>query len=338
MRTPSARPLRLLLASTVTAALLVGCSAPESLVGLHAAPAENTKVAPLTQEAATRIATRVSQQAAAAATLAADEPGNAARDAVLAGTFAEVEKSRIGLSGASATATGLSRSEAPKVLAISEGKSFPRVLLATTLEQQASRQYLESFESAAPTDPFRLENRVPMLPGATLPALPTVKAGAPLVSADDGEGLVMSPQAAVDAYAAGLTYPTPTANEAVDSTDSFATLLVGNQKKQAEALGDLATYAVSQSSVPEALRAFRLADGGAVVFGRINRSDVLTAGSNTKELTVPEAYQKLTGTATATTSITINSMQPVVLLVPAAGKGKVTLLGVLEQLVSGSAS
>ena len=322
----------------LTAATLAGCSPTESIAGIHAPPPENMKVAPLSADWAESIAARVSQEAAAAGTLAVDDAGNAARDAVLTGTAANLTKARLTVSGAASGAATLSKSDEPKILAISQGKGFPRVLLATTLDDQANRQYLESFLSTDVTAPFRLENRVPMLPGATLPALPALAAGAPLVGADEADGLVLSPKAALEAYAGAIAYPSPVANDSVETTDGFASVLQANQKKQADALGSLASYAVTQTADPAAIRAFRLADGSAVVFGVINRADVMTAGENTKELTVPEAYQKLVGTATATTSITINSMQPVVLLVPASGKGKVKLLGVVEQLVSGSSS
>lgn len=332
------RRLRVGGAVLLTAATLAGCSPTESIAGIHAPPAENMKVAPLSADAAADIAVRVTQEAGMAATMAVDDAGNAARDAVLVGSASELMKARLAVSGATTASAGLTKSDAPKVLAISQGKTFPRALLATTLDTSENRQYLESFLSSEVTTPFRLENRVPMLPGATLPALPSLAAGTQLVGADDGDGLVMSPKAALEAYAGALAYPSPVANDSVETSDSFATLLQSNQTKQAEGLGSLASYAVTQTSVPEAIRAFRLADGSVVVFGRIDRSDVMTAGENTKELTVPEAYQKLVGTATATTSVTINSMQPVVLLVPADGKGKVKLLGVIEQLASGSSS
>ncbi len=330
----------MLAAALVALALLTGCSPTETIAGLHAAPAEKAAVAPLPVAAAQRITARVLQAADAAETQPADEAGKAARAAVLSGNAADLAAARIAVNGVvpQTPEASLLRPAVPKVLGVSRGMGFPRVILATTLDETTNRQYLETLVSPEVTAPFTLENRIAMLPGATLPGLGDVVAGMPLAGLDDAQGLALSPKAALEAYAAALTYPSPVANDAVDTTDTFAANLVANQKKQAEALGALATYTVSQTPVPEAIRAIRLADGSVVVFGRINRSDELRATESAKEIKVPEAYQKLTGTATATSTITISTMQPVVLHIPARGKGKVALIGVLEQITGGSAS
>lgn len=316
--------------------LLAGCGSTDTLAGLHEPPAQDLSAASVGVPSAERITARVAQDVAAAEALPADEAGTAARAAAMSGTALAQTKARIAVTGSSPSPTALTVATKPTVLAISRGVTYPRVILATTLDADTNRQYLETFATAGVLDRFTLENRVRMIPGATLPGLGEIASGASLVEAGEGQDLAMSPQAALEAYAASLSFPTPTAHELVDSTDTYAAALAVSQKKLSDELGTLASYAVSQTSVPEAIRAVRLADGGTVVFGRFDRSDVFTASANTKELTVPAQYQKLVSSATATSSVTITTLVHVVLLIPASGEGKVTALGVDEQITGGS--
>jgi hypothetical protein len=327
-----------LVASTVLAALaLSSCGLAADVAGVHAPPAENTSVAPIDADRAAAVATRVLGLAQEAEGKA-DAEGDTARAAALTGTALDLAKARATYGTAVGGGNALTKPEAPTVLASSAGTAYPRLLLTTTLDGSTRRQYLDLFSSSAVTAPYLLENRVAMLPGATLPALGQVAVGVAQVGIDDGTGLVMSPKAALEGYAAALNTPNPAANDAIESGDSYATALRAAQATQAQALGALATYAQTHTAVPESMRVLRLADGGAVVIARLNRSDVITGGENTKELKVPDALQKFTGAATAPKTITINATEAVAVLVPAEGKGKVALLGVTEQLVGGSVS
>jgi len=326
--------MRVGILAVATAFALSGCTVIDDLAGVRPAPAESTTGAPLQDGQAQVIAARVLAEADRAEGLAGDE-GVAARAAVLTGTALELANAR-----ASATANGagaLVRPDLPQVLAASQGRDFPRLLLTTTLDAQSQRQSLQLLMSPDIASPFVVTENVTMLPGATLPGIGDFAQGAPLVAADDGAGMVLAPQAAAEAYAAALGTPDPVVSELVDVSDSYATALKAAQAAQITGLGELATLAQSHAAVPESVRALRLAGGGAVVFAKINRTDVITAGENTEVLNVPENLRALVGGAeTATTSITINAMESVVLYVPAAGQGQVTLLGVIEQLTGGA--
>lgn len=327
-----------LLGVALLAGVLSGCSPVEALAGVHPAPTEEANQPPVTVERAAEVATRVVESAATAEALPADDAGAAARSAALTGTAAEIATARAAYGGATApTDAALALPDTPELLAIGQGRTYPRAILTTTLDKESNRQYLESSATSSVLEPYRLEHRVPMLPGASLPALPDLASGAPMPSADAADGLVMSPKAALEAYAADLTYPSSTPHEQVDMTDTYAVALLAAQRKQAGDVASLATYAVTQTAIPGSIRTFQLADGSVVMFGRIDRTDTLTAGENTKNLTVPEAYRAVVGAEEAATSLTLTYAQDVILLIPVAGEGKVTLLGVVEQVMSGSA-
>lgn len=315
---------------------LTGCGTVTNLAGVHPPPAETTTDAPISADMAQAIATRVLDGAVSTEGVQGAE-GDTARAAVLTGTALDLAQARATIGAGKQDTNALAKPDAPKVLAVSRGTAFPRVLFTTTLDQNTRRQYLETFVSPDIATPYRLENRVAMLPGASLPAVGAVDAGTTILGPGDEAGLVMTPQAALEGYAASLALPNPAANDLVDSSDAYATALKAAQAAQVTGLGQLATYAQAHTAVPETLRVVQLADGSAVVLGRINRVDTITAAENTQELKVPESLQKFTGKATATKTITINAIESVALLVPASGKGKVTLVGVVEQLTGGAA-
>ena len=78
---------------------------------------------------------------------------------------------------------------------------------------------------------------------------------------------------------------------------------------------------------------FRLADGGAVTFGLMRRTDTIAVKPTAKELVLPAEYAKVTGKKKVTKSLTLQSLEPVVIVVPTTGKAEV--IGARELLVSG---
>jgi len=332
-RPHSRRSWRLLLVAFLAVATLTGCGLPQRLAGVTPAPEQVATVAPLGADHATRIAARV-LDAADEADRKSGDAAAAARQAVLTGTALAAANGRVAMGTATPSSAQLSRPEPPKLLAMSRGQAFPRLLLATNQDPQSRRQYLDLLVSPQVTAPFKLSYRVPMMAGASLPATGDVGRGIPMVAADNATGLVLSPKAAVEGYAAALGTPDPSVGEHIDAGDSFATALKASQSTQSSALGSLASLKQSHTLAPDTLYAVRLAGGDVLVFAQFDRADVITASANTKELKVPEALQKLTGSATATSSMTINAVEAVALLIPA--QGKVKLLGATDQLVSGS--
>ncbi len=82
--------------------------------------------------------------------------------------------------------------------------------------------------------------------------------------------------------------------------------------------------------------AFRLADGGVVAFGTMRRADTVAVRSGAKELVLPKRYATLVGKTKVKKSVTLTSLEPVVLVVPA--EGDVTAIGATELLVAGKGS
>lgn len=332
---------RTLLTRTVLAAALAlgaaGCGVPEAVVGIHDAPREKPATAPLNAEGAAQIVARVLDDAAAARA-ATGPAAEKLQAAALTGT-ARVS-AQIAAKVAAKTGTGtpsaeapLQRAEPPKVLAVSRGQQWPRAILASTLDATTNQQYLHALVSAAPAEPFRLAASVPMLAGAALPSLGEFADGAPLVASDDKEGRVSSPAAALTDYAAALAYPTPKPSAVVATTDQFATGLKSSLATQVKSLGKLATLTQVHNPVPKDLLSFELADGGAVVFARMDRADTIKLKPEAKELVLPPLYAKLAGQAKVTNLVAIQGLEELVLVVPA--QGKVSVIGAEEQLSSG---
>ncbi|MGG5258375.1 hypothetical protein [Phycicoccus avicenniae] len=332
------RPTRRVLAATAAALALTtsACGTTDALVGLHPAPSEKAVAAPLDAEGATAIASRLLAGAQAAATTKG-EKGKAARAAVMSGdalTFADAAAAR---SAAGGTESALAKEPRPTVLAQSRGREWPRAILATTLDEATSTQYLHVMVSGSPDAPFRITSSVPMLAGAELPGLGSQETGAPFVKVADGEGLAMTPEKAFGAYAAGLARPAPKkAPAGVSVDDPFGTALGQSAAVQTKALGKLATFTQKHTPTLKSAVAFRLADGGVVAFGMMSRADTIAVRAGAKELVLPKRYASLVGESKVQKSMTLTSLEPVALVVPA--DGDVSAIAATELLVGGKGS
>jgi hypothetical protein len=315
---------------------LGGCGFTDAMVGIHDAPVENRSGAALDQESAGSIAARV-LDAARAAQAEAGAKAEADQKAVLTGAALSVARAATAThSAAEAAAAPLTNPGAPKVLAVSKGKTWPRAILAATLDETANKQYLHVLVSASATDPFKLAFTVPMHGGAVVPALGDLAGGAPLVAANDGSGIIASPEAVLTQYAAGLGFPKPAPAPLVGSDDQFRVALRATAAAQAKSLGKLGKLTEVEAVVPGDTISFRLADGGTVTFGLLRRTDKITLAASAKELNLPTTYARLSGKKSVKKSVTVVSLDTVVLVVPPTGAAIATATGVGadEQIVS----
>jgi hypothetical protein len=333
------RALRRLAASTTLlgALVLAGCGTQDALVGLHAAPVEQTAAAPLDTEGATAVAARLLAARDAATTGAAKDAkaAAAARAEVLTGdalTLANAEAARALPTG---QPTDLAPTPAPMIVAQSQGRQWPRAILAATLDEATNTQWLHVMTSAKPDEPFHIAASVPMFGGAELPALGEKLAGAPLLKTTDKNGLPVSPADALKAYAAAVAQPKGKATDLVLTDDQFATGLKTAAATQAQTLGALGTLSQTHTPRLDDAITFRLADGGSVTFAMMQRTDTLTPKPGAKELTLPAEYAKLVGTPKVTTSLVLNNLEPIVLVLPKNGQARV--IGASDLLVSGKA-
>ncbi|KGN39603.1 hypothetical protein [Knoellia subterranea] len=316
------------------AATLTGCGLGNSIVGVHDAPAERTDVAPLNIDGAENVAARVLDEAAAARGAKGADAAKA-QSAVLAGAALTQAQAATKL-GTVGNADPLQRASDPQVVSISRGKAWPRAILVGTLDEASKTQTLHVLMSTAAADPFKVYASVPMLPGTSVPAMDDLANGAPLVKPDDKTGAPLAPNQGLGAYAAALNYPKPVANAAVATKDAFATALQASTAGQVKALGALASFAQQHTLIPKETVAFRLKDGGSVVFGQLTRADTFTASAGAKELGIPATYAKLVGNKKTTPKkLQITSLENIVMVIPA--KGAATVVAADEQLVSGTA-
>lgn len=330
------RPTRVApLAAAVAAALLLGgcADATDAVVGIRPAPAERTAAAPLDADGATAIATRL--LAAADAPAEGDAAAQkAARARVFVGDALTLAEARAKRPQAPAAEAALATGPTPKVVAQSQGRAWPRAILATSLDPGDNTQYLHVMLSEKPDQPFRIAATVPMFAGAQLPAVGSPPEGAPLLDTGAEDGLAASPDAVVKAYAAALAHPRPKATKAVEVTDPFAEGLKRAAAAQTRTLGKLATLAQAHAPQLEHALTFRLADGGAVTFTLMKRTDTITLKPTAKELVLPKEYADLVGKAKVTRSMTLQSLEAVAVVVPRSGAARV--IGASELLVSGT--
>ena len=149
--------------------------------------------------------------------------------------------------------------------------------------------------SDKPDQPFRIASSVPMFGGAELPALGEQLAGAPLLDTAEKNGLPVSPADAVAAYAAAIAQPKGKATDVVATDDQFATGLKTAAATQAKALGTSAPWRRPTHPRLDDAITFQLADGGAVTFGLLQRTDTISVKPTAKELVLPAEYAKLLG-------------------------------------------
>lgn len=326
---------RVLTSSTLLGALvLAGCGTQDALVGLHPAPPEQTASAPLDTEGATAVAARL--LAAADAPVEGDaKVAAAARAAILTGDALTVANAEATRGAADPASTELTPEPTPTVVAQSQGRQWPRAILATTLDEPTNTQWLHVMMSPKPDQPFRIAASVPMSPNTELPALGAQLTGAPLLDTTAKNDLPLSPADAVKAYAGALAYPKARPTTAVEVDDPFSVRLKSAAAVQAKALGALATLTTTHSPVLDDAITFRLANGGAVTFALMSRTDAMTVKPKGKELTLPAEYAKLVGKKSVTQSVTLANLEPIVMVVPKTGKAEV--IGARDLLVSGKA-
>ena len=299
---------------------LAGCGAGSGLVGVHDAPSQVTTTAPISAQSAEAIATRVLAKAAEA-NAAKSADAEALRAEALTGSALAVANAASRLqTGAPATTAPLIRTEPPKVLGVSRGTGWPRLILVQTTTAE-SRAVLNLLVSPDARTPFRLSAAAPMQPGSTVAALDSLTTGSPMVT--PGDKLAAAPADLLKGYAASLAYPKPVATTDVEAAGPFATAIRAHAAEQAKTFGKLATLKQVHTVAPDSTVAIALRGGGALVFGLLERTDTITLRPGGKSLTPSADFQRLVRKKTLTKSAELKSYETVVFTVPVEGKAKV---------------
>ena len=299
---------------------LAGCGVGGGLVGVHDAPAQVTTTAPISPETAQSIAARVLAKAAEAAAAQPAEAQELRTEALTGSALAVANAASRLESGAAAAPTPLTRTEPPKVLAVSRGTAWPRLILVQTATADGGA-VLNLLVSPDAKTPFRLSAAAPMQPGASVAALDSLNAGSPVVTT--GSTLPVQPAALLTEYAASLAYPKPAAAKDIDPADPFTAAVRAHAAEQAKAFGKLASLKQVHTVQPQSTVAIALRGGGALVFGLVERTDTITLGKGGKSLTPSTDFQRLVRKKTLKKSATLRTYETVVFTVPAEGKASV---------------
>ncbi|KRE57221.1 hypothetical protein [Phycicoccus sp. Soil748] len=313
---------------------VAGCGAGASLVGVGDAPAQVTTAAPIGRDAAQKVAERVLSQAAAAQAAPATQ-AQRLRTASLTGSALAVADAaaKLGSTAASPTTAPLTRTDPPKVLAVSRGTDWPRVILVQTTSGEGAA-VLNLLTSPDAATPFRLSSSVTMQPGTEVAALDPLDEGSPRVTA--ATKLAVQPDELLTEYAASLAYPKPTPAKAVATNDPFSTAVRANAAAQAKAFGTLATLQQKHTVHPVQTVSLALRGGGALVFSLLERTDTITLKPGGKSLTPSAEFQRLVGKKALSRNAVLRSYETVAFTVPAEGKASV--VGADEVLFSAKGS
>jgi hypothetical protein len=335
--TRNLRAMALSVVSVVIGASLAGCGAAPAVLGIHGPPKANAASAPLTVDQAKRILTRdftaalqgeTTTGAAAQAALRTAYSGDALRAAK-----ARVRLTKVRPAPADSPLLAPPR---PLLLAVSRGFGFPRVLVAQTVASEGSLPILHLLTSPDARTPYRTSGSVTMLPSSKVEPFDPLSQGSPLVTG--GAGLAVNPTALLNAYAAGMAFPTKAVTNPPFAQDPISAQVRADAAVVAKAVATQAKFSQVHKVVPNSVFAVGQANGDALVFGVIERTDSFTVKKGQAVNTA--AYKEfvlLSGKKRITRSASITTLEFVVFAVPRS-MGKATLVAASEQVIAGSGS
>lgn len=314
-------------AAAVAVVTLSACSPAQTLLGLHENTAVLSNSPAVTPGQASAIATRAitqAQRADALRTPAAAQSAYTGLALTIAPARYVVEK----VIDPAEPGGALAPVAQPSRVVVTAGRSFPRTVVAVWQPDGARTREAVLMKSTGVRTPFRVATRVGLLPGEVLPPTPANTRGASVL-ADDVGGLVATPRQAVADLAAllqtGTSPGTPFASSVVVSE------VRSKAAAQARDVTKVATFTQRHTARDDGTTVIRTADGGAVVFAAINRTDLFTVRKGAGVITPPPAYRALAaGLKTITRSATVTTVETVVLVVPARGHGSVRVIGFSE--------
>ena len=335
--TRSSRALALTIVGVVISFSVSGCGAGHAVLGIREPPKANPALAPVTVGQAKSILTRdftAAQQGGATTGAAAQ----AALSTAYTGEALRAAKARVRLvavqpvSGESPVLTPLQ----PRLLAVSRGFGFPRLIVAQTVAAEGSLPVLHLLMSPSAATPYRISMSATMLPSSSVKPFGPLIQGSPLLT--NGAELVVSGTALLGAYAAGMAFPAKAVTNPPFVADPFSTQVHVRAAGVANAVATQATFSQVHKVVPNSVYAVRQANGDALVFGVIERTDLVKVKEGQAVNTASnKAFVLLTGKSAVTKSASITTLEFVVFSVPQS-KGRAILVAASEQVVAGSGS
>ncbi|MEA5456119.1 hypothetical protein SPF06_15395 [Sinomonas sp. JGH33] len=211
-------------------------------------------------------------------------------------------------------------------------RAWPRTVVAVTKgDGNATPQILTLRQDDARAN-YKLVEASPLLPGATFPG--ALKAGSDQLALDAKNGLAYSPNEALRGLGDRLTSPDAWKDKIPDNAYITDTLGYESDIVKASPNGDL-TFRHNPTANDAV--AYRMADGGAILVAPLDFTIEGTPKSSGDKLTVADDAAALAGGKEATTKMSLQFRESVVLYIPADGaKGQLTLLAATRNLVGAS--
>lgn len=336
--TRSVRAMALSIVMAVSAAAVAGCGAAPAVLGVQEAPKANPASVPLTVDQARRILARDFTAAQQGETTTGAVATEALRTAYT-GEGLRAAKARVKLASVQPADVDspLLAPQQPRLLAVSRGFGFPRVIVAQTVAPaKGSLPVLHLLTSPNAATPYRISASATMLLDSSVKPFDGLGQGSPLVT--DGTGLAVSDAALLKAYAEGMAFPAKVASNPPFAADIFSAQVRARATAVAKAVATQAKFSQVHKVVPGSVYTVRQADGNALVFGVIVRTDTFAVKSGQAVNTgANKAFVLLSGERKITKSASITTLEFVVFAVPRS-KGKATLVAASEQVVAGSGS
>jgi len=209
-------------------------------------------------------------------------------------------------------------------------------MVAQTVAAEGPFPILHLLTSPDARTPYRISASATMLPSSKIKPFDPLRQGSMLVT--DGKGLAVSDTALLKAYAAGMAFPAKVVTNPLFAADTKAAQVRAGAAEVAKAVASQASFTRDNKVVPNSVYAVRQANGDALVFGVIERTDSFAVKSGQAINTA--AYKEfvlLSGKKRITKSASITTVEFVVFAVP-RGTGRATLVAASEQVVAGSGS
>ena len=335
--TRSVRTIAMSIIGIVGFTSVSGCGAAHAVLGIHDAPKTNAALAPLTADQAKIILTRAFTAAQQAETTT-DAASQAAQKTAYTGEGLRAVSARVTLASVQPTVADspVLAPQQPRLLAVSRGFGFPRVIVAQTVASQGSLPILHLLTSPDAATPYRISASVTMLLGSVVKPFGALKQGSPLVTA--GTGLGVAPAALLDAYASGMVFPAKVLSNPPFTADPFASEVRTAAAGVASAVATQATLSQVHKVVPNSVYAVQQAGGDALVFGTIERTDSFAVKPGESVNTAAnKAFVLLSGKQSITQAASITTLEFVVFEVPRS-TGQARLVAASEQVIAGSGS
>ena len=331
------RAIALSIVAVVGGASVAGCGAARAALGIREAPKANPASASLTVEQAERILIRDFTAAQPSETAT----GAAAKTALSTaytgqGLRAATARVRLAAIQPSSANSPLLAPQKPLLLAVPRGFGYPRVMVAQTVATEGSLPVLHLLTSPDVATPYRIAASATMLPGSTVKPFDSLSQGSPLVT--DGQVLAVSDTALLKAYAEAMAFPAKPVTAPPFAADPFSAQVRARAAAVAKSVVTQAKFSQVHKVIPNTVYAVRQANGDALVFGVIVRTDSFAVKSGQAINTVAnKAFVLLSGKKKVTKSASIATVEFVVFSVPRE-TGRATLVAASEQVVAGSGS